>query len=461
MSRIRNRFAKLDPQDNALLRGAGLAFLLRGAGAGLAFVFNVVIARLLGAQGAGLYFLALSLTMIASVIARRGLDGAMLRFIAAAAATDATARINAVFRIGMLRAFIGSVTASIALIALANPIANHIFNDPSLAPALRWVSPAIISFSVMSLLAECLKGLRLVAASMLVSGVIYPIAGIALAYPMITAFGAAGAAMTYSLATAIAAAYGLVKWRSAMRGQAPAPDLAPTDLPAADPTQATAADSFDPDELTRSARPLWVSTLITRAILPWAPLLLLGLWGSATDTGIFGAASRLANLMTFFLVAVNTVLAPRFAALYHHKDLDQLARIARKFSLLITAASAPALLLMIFANGFVMSLFGPEFRAGGTALAILALGQAVNAVTGPVGNLLIMSGYERDLRTSSVVGVVVMALAALILMPSAPLIGAAVANALSIATSNIFASVLVYKRLGFWALPIQTKGKLQ
>lgn len=55
---------KFDSHVLEVLRGAGLAFLLRGVGAGLAFLLNVAIGRMLGAEGTGVYFLALSVTSI-------------------------------------------------------------------------------------------------------------------------------------------------------------------------------------------------------------------------------------------------------------------------------------------------------------------------------------------------------------------------------------------------------------
>ena len=51
----------------------------------------------------------------------------------------------------------------------------------------------------------------------------------------------------------------------------------------------------------------------------------------------------------------------------------------------------------------MMSLFGPEFRAGGPVLTILAAGQYVNVLTGSVGYLLMMTGNERLVRNNMAV----------------------------------------------------------
>ena len=71
-----------------IVRGASIAFILKIIGAALAFAFNIVLARLLGAEGTGIYFLAFTVCIIASVFGRMGLDNVILRFIASNAATE-------------------------------------------------------------------------------------------------------------------------------------------------------------------------------------------------------------------------------------------------------------------------------------------------------------------------------------------------------------------------------------
>ena len=62
---IRRWFSRFDVHMREVALGASQAFVLRAMGALLAFLFNVALARLLGAAGAGLYFLAL-------VVGRKG-----------------------------------------------------------------------------------------------------------------------------------------------------------------------------------------------------------------------------------------------------------------------------------------------------------------------------------------------------------------------------------------------------
>lgn len=429
IQRVTSAFARLDVHSVEVLSGAALAFALRAVGAGLAFALNVVIGRMLGAEGAGLYFLALSVVTIGAVVTKLGLDNTLLRFVASGASSGDWNRVLGVFRMGMRLAAGASLAAALAVFALAPWMADHVFGEPALAPTLRIMSAGIFSFAMMTLLSECLKGLKRIRNSMLVSGVLYPGIALVVIWPLAGVFGAPGAAMAYVLGTGAAAVIGWLMWRSNTRAHA------------------AVVPEFDRPTLWRSSRPLWTMSVINRGILPWAPLFLLGIWGTADEAGIFGAATRVAMLVTFFLTAVNTVIAPKFAELHARGEIETLGRLARRFALLITLAASPLFLVLIFAGDWVMGLFGPEFVRGGTALAILALGQAVVAMTGVAGQVLMMSGHVSDTRNASLIAVTLMIICAMITIPTYGAIGAAITNAIALSSMNCYAAVVAIRRL--------------
>jgi len=433
------KLRNMDADGRDMIRGAGMAFLLRGLGAGLAFGFNVALARVLGAEGAGLYFTALSVVALATIVVRMGLDNAMLRLIAGHVAEGDWPRASGVYKLGMRAVAVLSLAVSIALVLTAPLLAQHLFAKPEVTLPLQVMSLAVLTFSMMMLSEACLKAIKRIRDAMLVSGVIYPLAGLVLIWPLAGQFGPAGACLAYVLGTGLAAVIGQIAWR---RARHPAtPDL-----------------SVGP-ELRQSAAPLWLMTVITNGVMPWAPLLLLGIWGTSEEAGIYGAANRMSLLVSFFLVAVNNVVAPRFAALYKQGNMEALKRTVQRASILILTLSSPMLILLLVANSWVMSLFGPEFAKGGTALAILAVGQAVSAAAGSVNLLLMMSGHEREARNTAICGVILMLACAVMLIPAWGLIGAATATSAGVICVNLCALWYVRARLGFLTLPVWPGGK--
>lgn len=435
MQHFRQRFRGVDAHTHEVISGALIAFVLRGLGAALAFALNVAVARLLGVEGAGLYFLAMSVTAIMAVIAKLGLDNSLLRFIASAASQKDWGQVKGVFRLGIKWAGAASLFLSLLCLIFAPWIAQLLFNKPELVNPLRFMSLAIFSFTLMTLLAESLKGLKRIRESMLVSGVLYPVFSLLLVWPLIGLFGVTGASLSYVVGTGIAALFGLFYWKRASAQH----DVIATD--------------FSHQTLWSSCRPLWLMSIINRAVLPWAPLFLLGVWGTSADSGIFGAATRVSMLVTFFLLAVNTILAPKFSELYTKGDLDTLGRLSRRFAVLITLAASPFFLLFILAGDWVMGLFGPDFSRGGLALAILAIGQLVNTMTGPVGYVLMMSGNEKDLQTTSLLSIVLMGGLAVAMIPTMGIVGAAISSASSAVLISLLATYFVWYRLGLILMP--------
>jgi O-antigen/teichoic acid export membrane protein len=153
-------------------------------------------------------------------------------------------------------------------------------------------------------------------------------------------------------------------------------------------------------------------------------------------------------------MAVNLVVAPRFAAMHKQGDLDGVRRVALTSVRLMLLAAAPVVTLMVCFPHWLMWLFGDEFVAGAPLLRILAIGQFINVATGSVGYLLMMTGHEKDMRNSLLVVAPCSILLSLWLIPLYGAVGAAVATALAIAGQNLLAVFWVRRRLGFNTLAI-------
>ena len=176
--------------------------------------------------------------------------------------------------------------------------------------------------------------------------------------------------------------------------------------------------------------------------------LMLGIWAENTDVSRYAVAWRTATLISFVLLAVNTIAQPKFAELYAQKDMNSLASTAHKATLLMTAFATPVFLILFAAPGYIMGIFGTDFAAGATSLQILSVGQFINVVAGSVGVLLVMSGHERDIRKVQIVVAVVVLAFTILLIPRYGDVGAALAAALALIVQNVMFGYFVWIRLG-------------
>lgn len=421
-------------RDGGLLTVAAQAAVLRALGAVLGLGLYLVIGRLLGAVATGHVFVALSVIGIAAVVTRFGLENTVLRFVAARSATQDPGGAAGIIARALAVVTLASVLAAAGLALAAPWLAQHVFAAPDLAPILSAMAVALVGLNLLTLLGEALKGLSRLPAAMAVNGILHPLTSLALIWPLQDRFGATGVAMAYAGGAWVAALVGLILTGAALRGH-------------------WRGCAFPAAEMWASCRPLWVSMIVIRAVQPWVPVLLLSLWASASETAIFGMATRLALAVSFFLLAINGVLAPRFAALHATGDHAAMARLARRYGALVTLAASPVFALFILAGGPVMGLAGPAFAEGGAVLAILAVGQLINAWTGPVGVILMMGGREADMRRLAFLSVALLLGLALWLIPAHGVIGAALASMVAGSTASLVACVLARRLIGSWPMP--------
>lgn len=431
---ITSRFRNLDSHAKELLRGTSVALTLRVIGAGLTFLLSLALARTLGADGAGIYYLAYGVITIVSVGARLGLSGSLVRFTSAGAAAEDWGSLQALARRALSLGAVAGIVGSLALMTLAPWLARGAFEEPRLTLPLQIMALAVVPFVLLNLLGQLLRGRKRIAQSLAVMAALPPALTCVGVLVLAPAAGARGAALAYVFATLSTVLIAAVWWRSAT------------------PTPVNGPGTFSYRTLLASSMPLfWTSLLVV--VIERSPALFLGFFASASQVGVFEIANRTALLVSFILLAVNSIAGPKFAELYALGDLDALARMARRSAMLSATAALPVVALLISAPGFVMSLFGERFAAGESALVILALGQLFNAGTGCVYLVLVMSGNERAVRNISLGSVVVGSCLYLVLIPLWEMRGAAGACALTVAFQNMMAAWAVRRTLGIWPLP--------
>jgi O-antigen/teichoic acid export membrane protein len=419
--------------------GAALTLLLRVAGGALEFVLNLLVARAFGASGAGVFYMALTVTTIGSVFARLGLDNSLLRLSAAHAATGEWGLVASTARRGLLAAALVSVAVSGVIFAGAGWVKLHLPVHAGEAAATQWMVLAVAPLSLAYLYGEILKAVRRIGASQVTAAVVLPAVTVLLMLVIGRNEGIDGLALAYVAGAVVAALCGAWCWRRAMAAHAGVAAPAVT-MPWSRLFQGTGAL-------------LWVKSM--RLATGWLATAALAWWASTAQVGIFNVAQRISLALGLLLMAVNSIVAPRFSAQLHLGDHRQLDRTARKATLLVAAVAGPAIALFLLAPQWVMSGFGPAFRTEGSAvLFVLTLGQAVNLLTGPVNYLLMMSGNEQVLSKCVTLSVLAGAAAMVLLTPAFGALGAAIATALAMALQNLASAYYVWAILGIVTIPL-------
>jgi O-antigen/teichoic acid export membrane protein len=410
--------------------------VVRTGGIGLAFLAEVLVARWLGAESYGVFAWLAAAVLVASTVARTGLDTLLLRLVPAYVATGAFGLLR-----GLLRASFAWVAVIGVGLALFARLVAALWAGPEHAPwrdagaTAAAVGVPLVALGVWR--AHVLMGLGHTERAVFIDRWTRPailVAGAAVGLAWFPDAGSAGLATWIATAAAgIALALGTWWGRS----------LEPHDLRGRAPESRWSE--------WRSAGAVLALTAGLRIAMDRADVLLVGVLRPA-EVAPYAAATRLAEVVTFGLTTVNLVVAPRISALWATGDEAALRRLLVRASRAICAVSLVAVAALLLAEVWALGLFGPGFVAGGPFLRVLLWGQLVAAITGPVGFVLSMTGHERVLARVIAVTTVLGLAAHAVAIPLWGASGAAWATSGARAASNLALAWVVWRtlRLRVW-----------
>lgn len=414
-----------------MLRSSFATFAIRGFAAGATFVMHLLIARLLGASGTGLFFLSLAIMRGGVEVGRFGQHQSIIRFVAPLldqGDRPAAARFVAA---GTVTTFWISLATSAAICLACLTVM------PALFPERQdvWTLTAVFSWAAVPLSVSCIQaGVaqafgRPAMASVLEVALVPAVASLGfLAVALATEPSLDALVWIYMAASAGVTVYGwlLVRRWLAERGR---------------------MRRAEAGELLRVGSSLLVVNG-ARYVVQNAPLLILGMIAVLDDAGVFSVAHRLSLAVSILLTAVNNVMFARFAVAWRKGERDRLEQELQSSALLLIAMGLPVILILAVFRTEILGLLGDDFERGGMLLLILLAGQLVNLLTASTSAVLAMTGNERALRRNSLISGATSLVVSLVLIPIWGDVGAAIAISAAIAIQNGMAAWQAWTLVG-------------
>lgn len=410
-------------------KGAGVFLIGNFVGAPLTLLTQVLIARLLGVEGFGLYELGLAAIRLFEILGRVGLNVAGMRFVSVSRG-DTPGVLKGVILASLGISGMVSLALGALLTGLAPVLSETVFRNPALASPLRWFAIGLPWISLMTVSSSLLLGFQVTKYNVYVREVAQPVAQLVLVMIFFwLGLGLTGAVWAFILSHVVAvslAATFLIRF---------CPEI----------TDRTVSPVWKSPDLMSMALPLVVVALLNYS-LAWADTLLLGLLSTAASIGVYRAAWRIASAMNVFLDATNSIYGPIVAELNMISEKQRMANLYKATTRWVTYATVPIFVLLIVEAQEIMALFGRDFDGPGTwVLRILAFGSLVNCITGGSGITLIMMGRQDiQLKISIAVATANFGLN-LFLIPVWGVIGAAVSASSCLALSNFFKVIAVHR----------------
>jgi O-antigen/teichoic acid export membrane protein len=430
MTERRTLRTELAPDARTMARGA--AANVGGAllATVLSFALSLLITHQIRAGEFGLYSIALVTVLLGQVPATLGLDLGAVRFVAlrVSQGDEDGARASLQAALGTV-ALSGSLAAAL-LYWQAPWLCESFFHKPLATDLVRIVALSLPALGLTRVAVGGLQGLGVMRYSALVTPV-QVAANIALAAPvLLLGYGAKGLAWAFLAVSCVTLVVALGLLARALPG-AFAPARQPARLAA----------------LLRFSLPQTLTVVLLQTML-WTDSLLLGRLRTAAEVGIYTIVQRLLSPAQTVSTATGQMFAPRIAAEHARGDRPTLETMLKRVTYWNVSLAIPVFALLLLVPEALLRLFGPAYAAGGTALTILAAGQLFNAATGPLGQVINMSGrpYLTLVNNFAVAGLNVVG--CLILIPRYGMSGAACSTTASIVLVNLVKLVQVRALFG-------------
>lgn len=408
-----------------VFRGTAGAFLIRVAAAIAGLAMNVLLARILPVNEYGVISLGMSWLTIVATLACFGTDTVSVRYIAEANARGDLSQIAAVMQWGRnltltLGTGIGLVSCGLIYAMFSDYSGNQLF-----ALCIIVMATPLLAFALNR--ASVLRGVKQVVSAATVEMLLKPISILLLV--AVVAWLSAWSPTVISVAIAVLLAHGAMTWAGVNATHSLAAKHA---IPAPRSQQM---------EWLKVAKPIALMSVMG-VLIGNLDTVLVGYFVDAGSAGIYRASAQLANLVSFGLAASNGIMAPLIAEYYSSGRRVDLHKALRFSVALVAIIGVGGAMFMAAAGPFALQLFGVEYQAGYHALLILLAAQAINALCGPTGIMMSMTGHQAQAARIFVISALISVALNIMLIPPYGIIGAAIANAFGVAIWNL--SILVY-----------------
>jgi len=410
------------------------AFSINAAGVGLAFLAQLLAARLLGAENYGIYAYVIAWITVLGLLATLGFEPAILRFAAVYQSSGDLGRLQGAVRYAESRVLATGVAIAFAGILVAVLLSFRGSQDPALLHSFMIGAAAVPCLALLRVRSSVLRAFGRIAFSLLPDkaareGTIIVVLGL-----LGVAFSAPLSAPSATTAFLIGALVGLglaARWIRQTRPEG---------------LDAVAAQTDERSLWLRTALPLLL-VIGSQFVMTRVDVLLLGWLVDTTSAGIFNVASLLAQLVVFPLMAIHALFHPTIATLHHQKEHDRLQELTTTTALWSLLAGFALCVPLFVLGGQILALFGPEFAMGTPVLRILLTAHVAASAAGSIVALITMTGNERLASVMMTVVLAIKIVAGLVFIPRFGLLGAAIVDAASIVAWNLAFGYAAWSRL--------------
>lgn len=402
-------------------------------GAGLRFLLNVLIARMYGAEGAGLFYLYDTTLRVGQTILSFGTPEYILKRISSLQTEKPSIAVkvltSALFPIIILGMFLSTL-----IYFFSSKISQILYGESNLDYVVYWSIYSAVIYCIVRAWTEAFKAKGLVNWALNIEFNIWP--GMLILIILLSMLTSVRINMNdlffYNLILLLVCiSIYLIVWYI---------KLGPIVLPFKELLSTSASIKWG------EASVFWLYSILN--VISWSiPFFVLPRVATIEEIGQFGTAQKIVALSTIIVVGISSYYSPRFATLSHMGSKNELLDTFKQSRMILIATSLPIWICVYAAPTLVLNIFGTEFGKAKLIMFIMGIGHITNSLIGLSTDLLNMSGNARKELISIGVSVCVLVTFSLIFGSIWGVTGVAVSYALSIMIRSIISYFYARKLL--------------
>ncbi len=363
--------------STALQKPAVIA-VTRIAGAGLGFLTQAVLARLLGASGLGLFYSATSLAIVAGYVTTLGFSQTAGRFAARYRAETRQGSFGRFVTRATLDSFAAGLVAA-ALVGIGAALLPGLGLEERLTYGMAGL--LLLASTSLTLYTNLAGAIRAFGLCYLPEGIGRPLAFLVLVVAAALIGHRLSPLAVMAIYTAVTGAIAVAQFVAARRLMPPW-------------ARARAGDHRVHRHWRREAWPLILLSLYTNTfadigILFATPFL------ASSEIAVFGLCLKLSLLVGYVVQVAQQMAVPDLADARIARDSDGIRAAVRRATLLPFAITVAATLGCALVGDRILGVFGPDFVHDYAVLVIVVASQAMRAAAGPGSQLLNLAGAQK------------------------------------------------------------------
>ncbi|MEX3011393.1 lipopolysaccharide biosynthesis protein [Hoeflea sp. TYP-13] len=408
-----------------------IAFVIRVMSAGIAFLSQIFLARLMGQFEYGIFVFVWVMAVIAGNLSCLGFHTAIIRFLPQYRSSGAIEEIRGItFTTRLVALAAASLVAAIGIALL------YVLGDRM---PVYYLAPLVLGAILLPMIAlgDAMEGtaranswvVQALTPTYLVRPILIPLAMVA---AVVLGFDASAKT---ALIAAIIATYATTAGQLIILGR-------------------RLRSRYEPGP-RKVHLAYWVKIALPifliegfYFLLTNSDVVMVGLFLQPDQVATYFAAAKTMALVHFVFFAVKAGMTPRFSQLVAEEKSDELARFAvsaARWTFWPSLAVGGVVLLL---GPFLLSLFGPDFAAGYSVMFILFAGIAAKAFIGPGEALLTMTGQQKICALIYFAVLAVNVAGNIVLIPQFGINGAAAATMTAMFAEALLLFFIVRSRLG-------------